>query len=194
MADRHFHHAETGLVELSGHLHTDHATCGFEPDGIENMPANETEIAIHIADRKREGETHGSAISAADKDPVPGIGALHLVAIDQINVRSQLAEQVMDFTDIVLSVSVRVKNEILASVLESGNEGGPISEIVGMMNGADKGKLSSQTVGNGSRLILASVVNDEYFEVVRDFPDLFGRLTNDVFNRVFVVIGGEECC
>jgi len=37
-------------------------------------------------------------------------------------------------------------------------------------------------------------IDDEYLEITRDFTYLVGRRADDVFNGVFVVVSGEECC
>ena len=194
VTDRYFHHAEAGFVEFSGHLHADHTTGRFEIDHVEYLSANETEIAIHIADRERKRKSHGAPICGADQDAVPGVGALDLVAIDEVDIRSQLGEQIMDFTDIVLAVPIRIKDQLFAGVLESGNESGAIPLIVRMVDGAYKGKFSSEPVSNGPCLVLAPVVDDEYFEVISNLLYLSRRRPHDLFDRVLVIVGGEESC
>ena len=161
MTDRDLHHLKPGIIELSGHFHADDAARGFERDDIEDTPANQAEVAVHVANRQREGKAHCPAIRGADPDPIPGVGAFHLVAVDEIDVGTELSQKVVDFADIVLSVSVGIEDQILSGIREAGDERGSISEIPRVVDRADEGQFPGEPVRNGSGLVLASVINDE---------------------------------
>ena len=163
MADRDLHHLQPRSIELSCHLHADHAACGLQRDDFENATANQAEIAIHVANRQPEGKAHCSAIRRPDPDPVPGIGAFHLVSVNEIDVWPELSQKVVDFANVILSVSVGIEDQILSGIPETGNESGSISKILRMVDRADEGKFPGKPICNGACPVLASVINDNVF-------------------------------
>src|SRR6188508_309560 len=118
MADGDLHHLQPSSIELSCHLHADHAACGLQRDDFEHTTANEPEIAVHVANRQSEGKAHCSAVGRPDPDPVPGIGAFHLVSVNEIDVWPELSQKVVDLANVILPVSVRIENKILTGIAD----------------------------------------------------------------------------
>src|SRR5438477_11866473 len=116
MADRYFLHSEAGLLEFPGHLYTDHTATRFQFDVFEYLTAEQAEVAIDIADGEMKCPPHHAPVSCADPNAVPRIGTSDLEAIDEIDIRTELGEQIMHFANVVLAVAVRVEDQVLACV------------------------------------------------------------------------------
>src|SRR5262249_46646834 len=158
-----------GLVELSGHFHADHTAFRLESDGVEDVSSKKSEIAIDIAKRQVECPAHHTTVHRADKDAIPRIRPLHLIAVDEIDARGQLGEQIVNFADIILSIAVGIENEVLAGIGEARNQSRSVPKISRVMNDAQKRHLGSKPVENRAGLIFTAVVDDQDFKVVGHF-------------------------
>ncbi len=145
--------------------------------------------------RQPEGETHCPAIRRPDQDAVPGIGAFHLVSVDEIDVGPELSQKVVDFANIILSVSVGIENQDpFGHCVKPVMRAAPYPRFRGWWIARTKGSSpASRSAMAPVRSLLPSSMT-MYFEVLRDLPYLLRGAAHDVFNRVLVVIGREECC
>src|SRR5438874_6811470 len=119
MTDRDLGHAETRQFELLRHFDTDDTASRFQGNRIENISAEQAEIAIHVTNREVENKSHDSAVYCADPDAIPGIRAFNLITVHQIDVRPEFGQQVVHFANIVLTIAVGVEDEIFLCVLET---------------------------------------------------------------------------
>src|SRR5262245_45859264 len=95
MAHGYFNHSESCQFEFLGHLDTDDTASGFQRNPFEDVAPEEPEVAIDIANRKSKCPAHRAAVGEADPDSIPCIGAFDLVAVDEIDIRPELCEQVV---------------------------------------------------------------------------------------------------
>ena len=86
VANRNLNHSESSLFKLLGHFNTDHTTPGLQRNPIEHVSAKQTKVTIDISNRDPERQPHRAAVTFSDPDAIPGIGALHFVAVDEIDV------------------------------------------------------------------------------------------------------------
>lgn len=192
MADGNFNHPEPGPFEFLGHLDADDAASGLEGNRVKDAAAEKTKITIDIPDRKAEYQPHHPPVQLANPDSIPGVGPLHLVTIDEIDVWADMRKQVVDFTDIVLAVAIRIENKIFSGVLETGDQSGAIAAIPIMMNDTQTREFCRQSIENRSRSVVASIVDNEYLEVVRYFLQFVRSSTDDTLDGVLIVVCREE--
>ena len=166
VADRNFRHSESCDIEFSGHFHADDAASRFERDFFEYLAAEEPEVAVHIANRKLKSESHGSPVHFANDDAVPRIRAFYFVAIDQIDVRPEFGEKIVNFADVVLSVAVGVEDEVLCGVGESGNQCRAITTIGFVVNDSQEWQFLTEVFQNFPGIVFAPVVDNKHFEIV----------------------------
>ena len=86
MVNRHFLESKSMVLELFHQLETDGAGGGGEVDLVEDSPAHEAEIAIHVTQAESEKEPNDVVIKPADNNPVKGIKALNLEPVDHVTV------------------------------------------------------------------------------------------------------------
>src|SRR5262245_41827816 len=158
-------HPEAGLFELLGHFDTDDTTSGFQSNLFENVAAEESEVAVDVADRQSECPPHRAPIQGSYPDPIPRIGALDLVSIDQIDVRLEVGQKIVKFADVVLAVSVGVEDQVFPGVAETCDQGCAVTEVSLMMDNSQKRQFYSELIENRACFVLASVVNDEHLEI-----------------------------
>src|SRR5262245_16159837 len=138
---RNFSHSESGLLELLGHFHANDAAFGLQRDRIEDPPAEQAEVAIHIADRQTKCPPHRTPVDPSDDDTVPGVGTFDLVAVDEINTGSKYSQEVVNLSYVVLTITVGVKDQIFEGVLESRDEGRAIPEVAFVVDDAQERQL-----------------------------------------------------
>ena len=166
VTDGNLGHAASGKLEFPGHFHTDDAASRFQCDLLENVAAEETEVAVHVSNRESKDEAHAAPVHFADDDAVPGVRALHFVAVDQVDVRPKFGEKIVNLTDIVLSVAIGVEDDVLCGVSEAGNQRGAITPISVVVDDAQETQLHTETFQNFPGFVSAPVVDNEHFEIV----------------------------
>ena len=80
--------------------------------------------------------------------------------------RAEFGQEVMDFPDIVLSVTVGVKDEVSGGVCESGNQRCAISAIGFVVKHTQVRKLLTEVFQYFPGIVFAPVVNNDHFEIV----------------------------
>src|SRR3989442_5312790 len=98
------------------------------------MTTEQAEIAIDVTNGQAKNPTHDAPVCRADPDAIPRVGAFDLVTIHEIDVRPEFSQQIVHFANIVLTVTVRIEDQILLRVLKAGNQCRTIAEIPLMMN------------------------------------------------------------
>src|SRR5207247_10156645 len=97
----------------------------------------------------------------------------------------------MDFANIVLRIAIRVKDEVLARTIETGNQGRAVAEISLVMDDAQIGQFRGEAVQKRPRLILASIIDDNDLELAGHLAHLGRNRAHDSLDGVLVVIGWE---
>jgi hypothetical protein len=166
VADRDLRHSESCDVEFPGHFHADNAAARFERNLFEYLAAEEPKVAVDIANRKPKGKPHGSPVHFANDDAVPRIRTFDFIAIDQIDVRPEFGEKIMDFADVVLSVAVGVKDEVLCGVAEPRNQCRTISPIGFVVDDSQERQFLTEVFQYFSGIVSAPVVYNNHFEIV----------------------------
>src|SRR2546422_1618639 len=92
MANRDLDHLKSCQFELLGHFNADDTASGFEGNSIEDVSPEQAEIAIHVANRQVENESHCAPVRCADPGAIPCIGSFHLVTVDEINMRPEFGQ------------------------------------------------------------------------------------------------------
>ena len=185
-------HSEAGLFKFLGHFNTDHTASRLQRDRVENISTKETKVAINVADRKPEYESHRAPVRCADPNAIPGIRALHFVTVDQVYVGFENGQQVVKFPNIVLTVAIGVKNEIFFGVLKSADERRSISQIALVMNDTEEWQFDREPIQHDTGFILASIIDNQDFEIIGDFAEFFRNSSHDTLDRVLVVVRWEK--
>jgi hypothetical protein len=166
VADRNLRHSKSCDVEFPGHFHADDAAARFERDLFKYLAPEEPEVAVDIANRKPKGESHGSPVQFADDDAVPRIRAFYFVAIDQVDVRPEFGKKIVDFADVVLSVAVGVKDEVLCGAGESRDQSRAISSIGFVVDNPQEWQFLTESFQYFPGIVFAPVVYNNHFEIV----------------------------
>ena len=166
VADRDFRHSKSRDIEFPCHFHANDAAARFECDLFEYLAPEEPEVAVHVANRELKGESHGSPVHFANDDAVPRIRTFNFIAIDQIDIRPEFSEEVMDFTDIILSIAVGVEDEVPGGAGEPRNQRSAISPVGFVVDYFQVWQFPPEVFQNFPGIVLAPVVHDDYFEIV----------------------------
>lgn len=193
MRNRNLDHSEAGFFKFFGHFNADHTASGLQRDRVENIPTKETKVAVDVADRKPKYESHRPPVPSADPNAIPRISALHFVSVDQVDIGFENGQQVVEFPNIVLTITIGVKNQIFPGVLKSADERRPISQIAFVMNHTKEGQFDGEPIEYGAGFVLASIVNNQDFEIGGDFADFFRNSSHDTLDRVLVIVRWEKC-
>ena len=86
MVNRDFFELEPQILKLFHHLEADGAGGGSEIDFVEDGPANEPVVAIHITQPESKKEAHDRVIEPSDQDSMQGVGAGDLESVDHVAV------------------------------------------------------------------------------------------------------------
>src|SRR6185503_14284538 len=97
-------------------------------------PSNQTEVTVNVADRKKEKQTCQAIIKPAENFALPAVCAFYLKTIDYVNLRRQKWIKNQQFKYVILSVPIRIKDEIFLGRGKAAAQGGPISLVTRMMN------------------------------------------------------------
>ena len=112
---RHLDDAEAGVLDLLHHLEADDAAAFLEVDLLEDRPAHQPEVAVHIADAQAEQEADEMVVDPADDDAVQRIRTADLVAVDQIRCRRHPGPEHGQLRRVVLRVAVGVEDNSLVA-------------------------------------------------------------------------------
>jgi len=192
MRNRNLDHSEAGLFKFLGHFNADHTASGLQRDRVENIATKKTKVAVDVADRKPEDESHRAPVRGPDPNAIPRICSLHFVSVDQVDIGFENGQQIVEFSNIVLTITIGVKNQIFSGVFKPADERRPISQIAFMMNHTKEGQLDRESIEHGAGFILASIVNNQDFEIVGDFADFSRNSSHDTLDRVLVVVRWEK--
>jgi hypothetical protein len=134
MTDRNFSHSESRDIEFPRHFHADDAAPRLESNSLEYVSAEQTEVAIHISNREAKRESHRAPVHLSDNDAVPRVGAFYFEAIHQVDIRTEFGKKIVNLADIVLPITVGIKDEIFCRVGETGNERSSITAVGFVVN------------------------------------------------------------
>jgi hypothetical protein len=113
---------------------------------FENIPPEQAKIAIDIPDDKVEKKSHRPTVCFPDPYTMQGIGAPNLVASYKIDVGAEDLHKVVYFPYVVLSIAIRIKNELLPSIREATDQCSSITQVAGMVDYAKLRYLALSTL------------------------------------------------
>src|SRR5688572_27504638 len=117
--DGYFPELGSGALRVLDELDADRSAVAAQRDALDDRAADKAEVAVYIVDWQPERPPHQKPVDAADVDPVHRILTRHLDAVDEMRVGGQQHQQDRELTDVVLSVTVGVENEVLGRRGES---------------------------------------------------------------------------
>jgi hypothetical protein len=85
VVDRDLLEHEAAVVELLHHLERKRSVAGRELDGLETAPADEAEVAVHVADAVAERQLHQVLIDAAEDDAMERVVPADLVPVHDVD-------------------------------------------------------------------------------------------------------------
>ena len=100
------------VLELSDKLDTNHTTRLLESDLVELGSPDEPEVAVGITDLQPKQSGYAPVIHASDDSPHEVVRTRELVALDNIDVVVDLIEQLLEFTRVVLTVTIGVEHPV----------------------------------------------------------------------------------
>ena len=98
----------------------------------------------------------------------------------------------MNLANVVLAIAVGVEDEILARVLEAGDQRRSISEIALVVDHAQERQFRGHAIKDCACFVLASVVDDQHLEIVSDFADLRRNRAHYSLDSVLIVVRRKE--
>src|SRR5437879_10429826 len=90
---RYFTDLEATLLDSRHQLHCDAAAVAAEREAVQHPPSNEPKVAIHVAHMEVERQAHERVIDAADDLAMQPILPVKLPALDHVDVRRQMRQQ-----------------------------------------------------------------------------------------------------
>jgi hypothetical protein len=156
------------------------------------MTPKKTEIAVDVADLQAENASHRLPIRGTDPDAVPGICAFDFITIHEVDCRLHLGQQIVHFPHVILAVAIGIEDEVFSGVREPGNQRSAVSQISFMVDDTKKREFGRKPIKRFSSFVLASVVDNQHFEIVRHLPHFISGGADYVFDRVLIVVRREE--
>jgi len=115
------------ILETLDQLYTYCATRRSQSYSLKARPAHQPEITIDVAYPDLERQLYKPAINLSNDGPVQGIGPAYLVTINDIDVGRHQGKQDLQFANVVLSIPIRVKDQVPGRVGKTGSQRGSIT-------------------------------------------------------------------
>ena len=130
------------------------------------------------------------AIRRIDRETRERLRALRPVL--DVGVVGEPVPEHLEFRRVVLGVAVRIGDQILGGGGEPRSKGAAVPPVARVMDDADLRVLTRELVGDRAGGVVASVVDDDDFEVVRQSAGNLNRLDDEAGNRPGIVVRREE--
>ena len=166
---RHFGNPEAGVLDLLHHLEADDAAVLLERHRVEDRPAHQPEVTVHVAHPQAEQKLHRVVIDPADHDAMNRIRSADLVAVDHVHIIGEAFPEDVHFGGIVLRIAIRVEDQITSGRFETAAQRTAVAAIARMVYDLDFGVIARELVRDTGGAIDAAVVDDDDFEVVVSF-------------------------
>src|SRR5688572_29187091 len=131
-------------------------------------------------------------VELADDLAVDRVMAGDLVPVDHVHVVSKRLMQQGQLAWIVLSIAIRVEDEVLRRVGETAPEGPAITPVGFMRDDLEVGESRLKLRKDGAAVVRAGIVDDDDFVVVRKLAKSDVRDDHHRGNSAAIVVGGEE--
>src|SRR5262249_53569759 len=154
----HLDHAKLTQLEFSHQLHADGPAGRSKPHLIEQLAPDQPEIAIDIPQPYPKNPTRETIVDIPDHDPPPRIVALELVPVHQPHAGRHQIQQLRQLADIVLPVTVSVKNKVLPRRRETAPQRRAVSEILRMRDYPERSSMAPPKSREHVRCVVEATV------------------------------------
>ena len=179
--------------ELDQELRGEERAARFDRHALERRPREELAGAVDVTDRQPEEDPVGEPVQARVDGPDQRVGALDPVADDRVGVaRLEPLDQPAEVGDLELAVAVGEREVVVACGGEAGPERGAVAEVRRVVDGADLGMRRGELVGDGRRVVLRAVVDDDDLERLGEAGQGRERLLDEPAEVRGLVVGREE--
>ena len=192
MVDRHFSDAEAGVLDFLHHLDADDAARLLQTDALEDGPAHQAEIAVHVAQLQPEQHADDVVIQAADDDAVDRIGAADLVSVHEINFGGHARPQRRQLRRIVLRVAVGVEDQVFRGRAEAGLQRRAVVAVDRMRDRPHVRIGPRQFVRDVGSAVRTAIVDDDDLEVRCQVRGGLDCANHHAGNGAAVVVRREE--
>src|SRR5262249_22743816 len=110
--------AQTGVLKAPDHLDADRSAGRSEPHSVVAGATHQPEITIDVSNLYSEREPDDPAINVTNDDAVQRVRAADFVSIHHIHIIDHKGNELLQLSDVVLRVSVGVKDPFFCSALE----------------------------------------------------------------------------
>src|SRR5262245_29064469 len=108
-----FGKSHPGQLEALDHLDADRAAAGTEIHIVIGVAPNQPKVAVDVAYMDPEREPDQPAVDVSDDDSMQRVRAAYLVAVDYIDIVGHQRHKSFELANVVLRVSVGVKDQLL---------------------------------------------------------------------------------
>jgi hypothetical protein len=188
----HFDDAEAGVLDLAHHLQADDARVALQLHAVEDLAAQQAEVAVDVAHAQPEEELDDVVIGPTDDDAVQRIRSADLVAIHHVGVIGQTLPQRFELCRVVLRIAVGVSDQRFRGGRESGSQGATVPAISLVMDDANLRVRACQFVGDSAGRVAAPVVDDDHLEVRGQAARHLNGADDETGDGPRVVVRGKE--
>ena len=178
----------TGALESVDQLDADRAAVLLETQGAHVLAAHEPEVAVDVADRQSERESHPGRVDGADDPALKRVGAVALVALDPVHVAGHVLGEADELRGVVLAVAVRVEDPVAARLGQGRSQGASVAAVDLVLDDAQP-RLARGDLGEPrERVVGRAVVDDEDLALEPDLVECAGGALDQSRDRLGVVV------
>ena len=180
------------VLHLLHQLDADDAGRAREAHLVEDLPAHQPEVAVHVAQPQAEGELDEPVVEPADHDPVQRVVAGDLVAVHEVHLGREGLEQRLQLARVVLRVAVGVEDELLRGGGEAGAQRPAVAAVLLVVDHLEPREVPRHLVEQLAGVVRAAVVDHDHLVVVGERPRRHVRHQRQARDGAGVVVGGKE--
>src|SRR5579871_121461 len=155
-------------LDFADQFDTDGSGVRFQTQLLQKLAPNQPEVAIDVAQANPEQQAGKAIVDAADADAVPRVVPLELVAVHQAYTGSQFFEQQRQFADVILAVTIGIKDQFFGGCGKAAAQRGPIAAVNGVLDDPHpRAIFGGQSAQDRACFILAAIVDYDHFEIDR---------------------------
>jgi NADH-quinone oxidoreductase subunit M len=190
--DADFPERRAGALGFLDEFGADRPAVARETDAVEDGPANQAEVAVHVRDRQPEQPPREELVQVAGKDAVAGIVARHLHPVDEVDVGREQHQEQGHFLHVVLAVAVRVEDQVLGRGGKPRTQRPAVAAVRLMGNDLQPADARLQIPQHVRAAVGGSVVDDDDLGVVGDAAQRAVGLEHELADGLGVVVAGKK--
>ncbi len=195
-------------LNLGHQLERDCTAVLGQDDLVKHMTFDETEVAIDVVDLEAKDEPHKVVVGEGDEPTVDRITAGEFVAHNDVDAAPSAflafkrRIQAPKFPNVVLAVTVRIKDQVVTASPEAGTERAPVVECFGKPDNSDTASVvgvdtvvtieTLKLVKDVPSVVGAAILHDNHFVLGGEFPKHYKRLHHHGSDRSGIVEAREE--